>query len=280
MEEELDEIEDGKMEWTAALAEFYTKFTTDLESAKRHMRDVKRQEIVTDEVCEACGSKMAIKFGRYGQFLACTNYPECKTTRDIPKAHDELSEEEHAEAHEEICDNCGKPMVMKRGRFGQFLACSGYPDCKTTRKIQKGGKIAQPDVVLEEPCPNCGKHLVIKEGRFGPFTACSNYPECKYIKQETTGVACPECGGDIAVKKGKRGRVFYGCTNFPKCNFALWDKPVAQDCPACGARFMVEKTSKDGSRSLVCRQEGCKHKEPVTEVPADNDADQASRQIA
>jgi DNA topoisomerase-1 len=189
MEEELDEVEEGKMRWTEALAEFYGKFTRDLDSAKLNMRDVKRQEILTDEVCENCGSRMAIKFGRYGQFLACTNYPECKTTRDIPKVHDEVDEETHSEAGEEICENCGKPMVMKRGRFGQFLACSGYPECKTTRNIQKGGKISAPDIPLEEPCPQCGMNLVIKHGRYGPFTACSNYPKCKYIKQETTGVA-------------------------------------------------------------------------------------------
>ncbi len=270
MEEELDEIEEGKMLWTDALAEFYEKFTKDLEAAKAHMRDVKRQEIITDEKCENCGSFMAKKFGRYGQFLACTNYPECKTTRDIAKPHDEASEEKQAEAAEEMCENCGRPMVMKRGRFGQFLACTGYPDCKTTRKIQKGGKIAAPDVVLEELCPQCGKHLVVKEGRFGPFTACSNYPECKYIKQETTGVTCPEDGGEIVVKKGKRGRAFYGCSNYPKCSFALWDKPVAQSCPECGARFVVEKVSKDGTRHLQCREEGCKYK---VELPDEGPTD-------
>jgi DNA topoisomerase I len=266
MEEELDEVEEGKMRWTDALAEFYEKFTKDLDLAKQHMRDVKRQEIITDEKCENCGSPMAKKFGRYGTFLACTNYPDCKTTRDIPKLHDEVAEETHAEAGEEMCENCGRPMAMKRGRFGQFLACTGYPDCKTTRKIQKGGKIAAADVALEEMCPQCGKHLVIKQGRFGPFTACSNYPECKYIKQETTGVACPEDGGEIVVKKGKRGRVFYGCSNYPKCNFALWDKPVLQSCPECGARFIVEKVGKDGSRHLQCRSEGCKFRQPVTDA--------------
>ncbi|HJQ24057.1 MAG TPA: type I DNA topoisomerase [Blastocatellia bacterium] len=269
MEEELDEIEEGKMQWTAALAEFYEKFTKDLATAKENMRDVKRQEIITDEVCENCGSKMAIKFGRYGQFLACTNYPECKTTRDISKPHDDAGEEVHAEAQEETCENCGRPMQMKRGRFGQFLACTGYPECKTTRKIQKGGKIAQPDVVLEELCPNCGKHLIIKAGRYGPFTACSNYPECKYIKKETTGVACPECGGDIVVKRGRGKRSFYGCSNYPKCNFAVWDKPVARSCPECGARFMLEKVSKDGRHYLQCREEGCKHKEPLPDAPVE-----------
>jgi DNA topoisomerase-1 len=280
MEEELDEIEEGKMRWTDTLAEFYDKFTKDLESAKQHMRDVKRQEIITDEKCENCGSPMAKKFGRYGTFLACTNYPECKTTRDIPKPHDEAGKDAHAEAAEEICDNCGRPMAMKRGRFGQFLACTGYPDCKTTRKIQKGGKIAAPDVVLEELCPNCGKHMVVKQGRFGPFTACSNYPECKYIKQEATGVTCPEDGGDIVVKKGKGGRVFYGCSNYPKCKFALWDKPVLQPCPECGARFLVEKVNKDGTRSLQCRTEGCKFKEALSEAEPPGEEDRRKRLTA
>ncbi|HEU4391297.1 MAG TPA: type I DNA topoisomerase, partial [Blastocatellia bacterium] len=247
MEEELDEIEDGKMGWTEALSEFYGKFTKDLETARQNMRDVKRQEIPTDEKCENCGSPMVIKFGRYGQFLACTNYPECKTTRDIPKVHDEGGEEGVEGAQEETCENCGRPMVLKRGRFGQFLACTGYPECKTTRRIQRGGKVAAPDVILEEMCPQCGKHLIIKQGRFGPFTACSNYPKCKYIKQELTGVSCPECGGDIVVKKGKRGKSFYGCGSYPDCKFALWDKPLARSCPMCGARFVVEKTKKDGS---------------------------------
>ncbi|PYP83248.1 MAG: type I DNA topoisomerase [Blastocatellia bacterium AA13] len=273
MEEELDEIEEGKMRWTDTLAEFYGKFTVDLEAAKQHMRDVKRQEIITDEKCENCGSAMAIKFGRYGQFLACTNYPECKTTRDIPKPHDEAGEEAHAEAAEETCDNCGRPMVLKRGRFGQFLACTGYPECKTTRKIQKGGQFAAPDVVLEENCPQCGQNLVIKQGRFGPFTACSNYPNCKFVKQETTGVACPECGGDLVVKKGKRGKTFYGCASYPTCKFALWDKPLPQPCPKCENRFIVEKFKKDGTRELVCRNEDCDYKEAVAaEVDTENAA--------
>lgn len=266
MEEELDEIEDGKMLWTDTLAEFYEKFAKDLETAKLHMRDVKRQEIITDEKCENCGSPMAKKFGRFGEFLACTNYPECKTTRDLPKANDEAGEEAHAEAAEETCENCGRPMVLKRGRFGQFLACTGYPDCKTTRKIQKDGKFAAPDVMLEELCPQCGKQLVLKQGRYGPFTACSNYPKCKYIKQETTGVSCPECGeGEIAEKRSKRGP-FYGCSRYPACKFTMRDKPVAQPCPKCGARYLVEKTKKDSPRELQCVAEGCEFKEALPEI--------------
>ncbi|MBI3649519.1 MAG: type I DNA topoisomerase [Acidobacteria bacterium] len=279
MEEELDEIEDGKLKWTTALAEFYGKFTKDLEQAKLNMRDVKRQEIITDIKCENCGSFMAKKFGRYGEFLACTNYPECKTTKDLAKVHDEVGEETHAEAAEETCENCGRPMAMKRGRFGQFLACTGYPECKTTRKIQKGGAIAAPTIQLEELCPQCGKHLVIKQGRFGAFTACSNYPDCKYIKQETTGVTCPEDGGDIVAKRGKR-KTFYGCSNYPKCKFVLWDKPLAKSCPQCGARFVVEKWKKDGSREWRCLTEDCKYKEEVAEGDAPTEDKEGSRMTA
>jgi DNA topoisomerase-1 len=265
MEEELDEVEEGKMVWTDTLSEFYEKFTKDLAFAKENMRDVKRQEIITEEKCENCGSFMAKKFGRFGEFLACTNYPECKTTRDLPKIHDEGGEETAEAAAEETCENCGKPMVMKRGRFGQFLACTGYPECKTTRKIQKGGGFAAPDVVLEEVCPKCGKNLVVKQGRFGPFTPCSNYPTCKYVKQETTGVNCPDCGGDIVVKRGKAKRSFYGCSNYPDCKFALWDKPIARTCPECGAAFLVVKAQKNGPRLLTCRNEACEFKEEFTE---------------
>jgi DNA topoisomerase-1 len=124
---------------------------------------------------------------------------------------------------------------------------------------------------FEELCPQCNKHLIIKEGRFGPFTTCSNYPTCKYIKQETIGIACPECGGDLVVKRTKR-KPFYGCSNYPTCKFAVWDKPVPQSCPDCGARFLVEKVKKDGERFLQCRNEECKHKEPLIETE-DSEAD-------
>ena len=121
-------------------------------------------------------------------------------------------------------------------------------------------------------CPKCGKQMVLKQGRYGPFTACSNYPKCKYIKQETIGVSCPECGsGELVVKKSKRG-AFYGCANYPSCKFTLRDKPVSQSCPECGARFLVEKVSKDGSRELQCRAEGCKYKEALPDVEPDSEA--------
>ncbi len=271
LEGQLDDIEEGRAEWRETLRSFYEKFTTDLAQARKDMQDIKRQEILTDEECEKCGSKMAIKFGKFGRFLACTNYPECKNTRDLAKpATTDAPEAEAAENpyEGETCEKCGKPLALKRGRFGQFLACTGYPDCKNTRKIMKGGAVAQPDRPLDEECPKCGKNLVAKHGRFGEFVACSNYPKCKYIKQETVGLPCPQCGeGEVAVKRSKRGRTFYGCTRYPDCDFTTWDKPIDKTCPSCGATYLLEKTSAKGVTSHVCPNKDCKYKETVAAAP-------------
>src|SRR5437870_12964288 len=155
MEEELDEVEEGKMTWVQALDEFYKKFEKDLKKASKNMENLKKQEIPTDEVCEKCGSPMVIKWGQFGRFMACSGYPECKNTKEI--ASEETSKEGEAaaaDAEPEPCENCGKPMALKRGRFGQFLACTGYPECKTTRKIATGSKTSKkPTVVLDEVCP-------------------------------------------------------------------------------------------------------------------------------
>ncbi len=266
MEEELDEIEDGKLKWTIALRGFYDKFTIDLRTAQEHMRDVKRQEIVTEERCEKCGSRMAIKFGRFGQFLACTNYPECKSTRDLAKpaaaiTGGEVSPETVAENPyaDETCEKCGRTMALKRGRFGQFLACTGYPDCKNTRKITKTGAVAAP-VLIDEICPECGRQMSKRQGPYGEFTACSAYPECKYIKRETTGVPCQRegCGGELLVKKSKRGKYFYGCSEYPKCDAVYWDKPVNESCPQCGKPFLLEKyNAKKGESVRYCADEAC-----------------------
>jgi len=272
MEEELDEVEDGKLAWTAALKEFYDKFTVDLKVAQEHMRDVKRQEILTDEVCDKCASKMAIKFGRFGQFLACTNYPECKNTRELakPAAAGGAGGVEENPFADETCEKCGRSMTLKRGRFGQFLACTGYPECKNTRKITKSGVAAAP-VMLEEKCPECGSQLAIRHGPFGEFTACSRYPDCKFIKRETTGVPCskPGCKGEILVKKSRRGKVFYGCSEYPNCDAVFWDKPVAESCPQCGKPFLLEKyNAKKEETVRYCSDEGCDYKTVNGELAA------------
>jgi DNA topoisomerase I len=272
MEQELDEVEDGKLAWTAALKGFYDKFTVDLAAAQKHMKDVKRQEILTDEVCDKCGSKMAIKFGRFGQFLACTNYPECKNTRELAKpaaAGAEGGAEENPFA-DETCEKCGRTMTLKRGRFGQFLACTGYPECKNTRKITKSGVAAAP-VMLEEKCPECESQLAIRHGPFGEFTACSRYPDCKFIKRETTGVPCskPGCKGEMLVKKSRRGKIFYGCSEYPNCDAVFWDKPVAESCPQCGKPFLLEKYNAKKEETIrYCSDEGCDYKTVNGELAA------------
>ena len=256
LEEELDEIEDGKEIWTDALAEFYEKFAKDLRYAEKHMENVKRMEKPTDQICERCGQPLVIKWGKHGSFYACSAYDKsdpnsCTFTKENPIDLPDLDSADLQEtSQEEYCDNCGRPMVLKRGRFGQFMACTGYPDCKTTRRLDQAKKI--PDVPLEEKCPQCGRNLLLRHGRFGEFVSCSGYPDCKYVKQNLIGVKCPECNeGDIAEKKARRGNIFYGCTNYPACEFTSAFRPVAEECPVCKTPFLLEKTLKDGTY-LVC----------------------------
>ena len=281
MEEELDEIEDGKLKWQDALKEFYDKFANDLKSAEKEMRAVKQQAIPTDEVCEKCGKMMVIKFGRFGQFLACSDYPECKTTREVKKANNETSPTQTASTENETavevepCELCGKEMALKRGRFGQFYGCTGYPECKNIRKIAKGQKAAAPPPVqLEEKCPTCGANLVRRTGRYGEFISCSNYPKCDYVKreQESTGVACTRagCKGEIVAKKSRRGKIFYGCSEYPKCDVVYWDKPVAQSCPQCNAPVLFQKTTKKEGTVLKCTADGCGYKTSVVDLSLDD----------
>jgi DNA topoisomerase-1 len=266
MEEELDEIEEGKLNWREALGEFYEKFAKDLLRAEKHMTDVKRLEKPTDLTCEKCGKAMVIRWGRHGSFIACSGYPECTNTRELTVDLPDVDKHDLSElaTEEEYCPNCGRPMTLKKGRFGQFYACTGYPECKTTRAL--GGAEKKPDVPLEEKCPQCGSQLVLKHGRFGEFTACSNYPKCKYVKQKTIGMACPSagCTGEIAERRSRRGKTFYGCTRYPDCDFTAWNRPVPTKCPECGHSYMEEKFLKAGP-VLQCPNPECKHKEAAVE---------------
>ncbi|HMH43437.1 MAG TPA: type I DNA topoisomerase [Pyrinomonadaceae bacterium] len=276
MEHELDEIEEGKLKWTDALHEFYDKFKDDLAKFQKYSKDIKEKETPTDEVCLKCNTPgMVQKLGRFGKYLKCNN---CGATRDAePVAADGgASSEASANGEEEIeaCELCGKQMQLKRGRFGPFYGCSGYPECKNIRKISKSGRITAPPVPIDEKCPVDNAQLVRRQGRFGEFISCSNYPKCKYIKQETVGVKCtrPGCGGEIVVKKSRRGKVFYGCANYPKCDTVFWDKPVEEKCPQCGKPFLLEKTTKKGT-TRRCADEECGYKSdllppPATEQPA------------
>jgi len=231
MENKLDMIEDGKSKRVKTLKDFYSPFAQELTKAKDEMRNVKREEIPTDLVCEKCKSPMVIKWGKNGRFLCCSNYPECKNTMNF--THDENGKVKHVETQTTNikCNKCGKPMLVKEGRFGQFLACSGYPECKNTMNAatnENGEIIAQEAPITEEVCELCGKPMAVKRGRYGQFMGCTGYPECKNIKkmgkdgkvtkQESisSDETCEKCGKPMAVKRGRFGK-FLGCTGYPEC---------------------------------------------------------------
>jgi DNA topoisomerase-1 len=162
---------------------------------------------------------------------------------------------------DEVCPQCGRQLVIKDGRYGRFIACSGYPDCDYKGSFQK--KEAEP---LEEKCPQCGGQLVVRYGKYGSFIACSNYPQCTYTKKESrdTGISCPRnCGGKILRRKTRKGKIFFGCSNYPNCNFATWDEPVKQPCPECGREFVLRKSQIKGDSYLYCSDEECSYKEEI-----------------
>ena len=212
MEEQLDQVEEGAVDWVKLLRDFYGPFEQDLVRAKVEMRDLKREEEPTLEVCEKCGKPMVIKWGRNGYFLACSGFPDCRNTKEYTRNPDgTLTVQPATRPSDQICPTCGSPMVIRRGRFGEFLACSRYPDCKTTSAI-------------------------------------------------SLGVACPRpgCGGYLSEKRSRRGKIFFGCSNYAKtkCDFVSWDRPLPKPCPQCGAAFVVQKVSRAGVR-LRCLADGC-----------------------
>ncbi len=197
MEDELDKIEDGKQKWTRAMKRFYTPFARDLKKAETEMRDVKRQEVPTDIPCEKCGAMMVIKWGRNGEFLACPQYPECKSTKNFTR--DETGKITVAEDVQvnENCDQCGRPMQLRWGKYGKFLGCSGYPECKSIRPLEK-------PVDLGIKCPDCGEgNVKERKSRWGKmFYGCDRYPECKFASwDKPVAGPCPECNDPILVEK-------------------------------------------------------------------------------
>jgi DNA topoisomerase-1 len=271
METKLDEIEEGTADWLEAMHGFYQAFTRWLEQAKQKMKNVKAMEEPTDQVCEKCGSPMVIKWGRFGKFLACSGYPDCKNTKELAGSGNGGSAagtngQGEAAGEGQPCENCGKPMVLKRGRFGPFLACSGYPECRTVVRVSANA-VAAPPEPAGETCQTCGAPMVIRTGRFGRFISCSTYPKCKTVKPIPIGVKCPKCGADLSERRSKRGRTFFGCTAYPQCDFTLWNRPVPEPCPTCRAPFLVEKRLKAGL-TLACAAEGCKYKRVVEAAAA------------
>ncbi len=208
MEDELDDVEEGKLPWRTTIQNFYTTFDATLQKAKVQMKDIKRQEIKTEFTCEKCGKEMVVKFGRHGEFLACIGYPECKSTKEIARAEGGEYAIQETPTTTEVCEKCTAPMIVKRGRFGAFLACSKYPECKSTKAI-------------------------------------------------SIGVNCPQCSSPLSERKSKRGKSFYGCTGYPKCTFALWDKPVNEPCPQCDSKYLLVKYSKKDGERKVCPNKEC-----------------------
>jgi DNA topoisomerase-1 len=208
MEDQLDDVVEGKEDWVKLLKDFYKIFKKSLDVADKVMDKVKTEKM-TEEKCPTCGKNLVQRQGRFGEFLACSGFPKCRYTRN-------LGEDEKPTG--EVCEKCGKPMVIKHSRFGKMLACSGYPDCKN----------------------------------FKPMLS-------------TTGVKCPRqgCTGDLVIRRTKRGKVFYSCSTWPECRFALWDKPVNEKCPNCGS-ILVEKVSKKETVHK-CTNVNCDYKKVVGE---------------
>src|SRR6185437_5548353 len=259
LEEELDEIEEGRVPWREAVRGFWEKFVLDLVKADEEMVSYKIG-IPTGKKCEKCGQgELLERISRHGFFLGCSRYPECDFIQDLAP---DLPEEGDAENKVEYCENCGREMALKRGRFGTFLACTGYPDCKTTRRLVQGTRKArQPDVPIGEKCPDCGAELLKREGRFGDFIGCQKYPKCKYTRPITLGIKCPKCGEGEFVRRGTargrgRGRIFYGCSRYPDCDYTSPHEPINEPCPKCGAPFIVEKRTKQGN-FRACVRENC-----------------------
>jgi DNA topoisomerase-1 len=146
-------------------------------------------------------------------------------------------------------------MVVRWGRNGRFIACSGYPECKNTKPLEEDSQPQESN----ELCSKCGQPMVYKVGRFGRFLACSDYPKCKNTKAIPLGIKCPRaaCGGDIIERRSRRGKVFYGCSNYPKCDFVSWNKPVNLSCAECGSNYLLEKYTKAKGNFLQCAE--CKN---------------------
>jgi DNA topoisomerase-1 len=228
MEDNLDRVETADVEVIEVLSTFYGPFKEKLEKAEQEMLSVKGVGIPTGLTCPQCGrEELHIKMGKNGHFLACNGYPECSYSRDYQrdeKGRIQAVELNQQAATDRTCPKCNKPMVAKRGKYGEFLACSGYPACNHTESINGGAN------------------------------------------GTAIGVSCPEkgCDGDIVEKRSKRGKIFYGCSRYPKCSFATWDKPVAKPCPVCKKPYLVEKNTKREGDFLACVDRECGYKEPIS----------------
>ncbi|MGD8227630.1 MAG: type I DNA topoisomerase [Desulfobacteraceae bacterium] len=268
MEANLDRIERGEVKWTKILDSFYRSFGKDLEMAKKEMKG----EVMTDLTCPECQKPLAIKSGRNGLFLGCSGFPKCKYTNNFSrdeKGNIVVQSSPDLGKEEGTCEVCGRPMVVKSGKFGTFLACSGYPECKQTRAWVKGEGAVPEGKRAEASCKKCGGRMVVRQSRAGQkFLACENYPRCTHTESLSTNVPCPEknCPGKLVERASKKGRRFYGCDQYPRCRFALWDEPINESCPECGTKVLVVKRTKGSGPVLKCREKGCGFTRPLDDA--------------
>ncbi len=283
MEERLDDVEEGKISWKRALSEFDKTFTRDRDRALADMvsgkagiplaeaRRLLKFPVAPDlsEKCPQCGKKLKLRMGKNGLFIACSGYPKCTFTQNIPDPDEDVVDS--AELENTMCEECGSPMKLRTSRSGSaFLGCTAYPRCRNiVNVVMAGGKPeARPDEPTGETCPESGHPLVRRHGRFGVYIACSGYPACKYRPPKPvkdTGVRCPKDGGVIAERRG-RFRPFYGCVNYPACDFTLSARPIPEACPRCGNPYLLLRERK-GGKVLVCDRGGCGFEKPAGKLP-------------
>ncbi|MBU4010818.1 MAG: topoisomerase DNA-binding C4 zinc finger domain-containing protein, partial [Proteobacteria bacterium] len=226
MEDDLDRIEGDEAKAIDVLSSFYTPFKSELDKASEEMLSVKGVGLPTGLKCPECATELKIKVGKNGHFLACSAYPKCSYSRNYNRDEKGVISPVNvpeSEITDLVCEKCQKPMVLKHGKYGDFYACSGYPECKNTQSANSNGRVNNTGI----KCPE------------------------------------KNCSGEIVEKKSKRGKIFYGCSRYPECTFATWDKPVPKICPTCAAIFLLEKTTKKSGTVLHCMAEGCDYKESI-----------------
>jgi DNA topoisomerase-1 len=235
MEDDLDKIEDGGTDWHKIIADFYPSFADKLKFASTDGDEV------TDIKCEKCGNPMIRRMGKYGKYLACSNYPECSN----------IISESEVEISDVRCPKCGANMVVKSGKFGKFLACPNYPECSSILPIDAK--------VTEEKCHECGANMILKKGKYGEYLECGKCGAKRPLnesaggekKEENSEGICPECGKPMRRMRSKSGKIYFGCTGYPQCKFLSWDIPTGEKCPKCKS-FLVRKGDKIKCSSKEC----------------------------
>jgi DNA topoisomerase-1 len=260
VETKLDEIEEGNLDWVGVIGEFWTHFESELAEAVSKMEKVKKAPLETSEVCPNCGRQLVIRDSKFGQFLGCSGYPECKTV--VSKGLGEPCP----------VPGCGGTIVEEKPG-GTRYRCSNYPNCLYVSRangVGNNGSDTEPEP-LDQLCPKCGKPLVRRSGKFGDFFGCSGYPKCRTVisipKENNEGavaksIPCPRegCTGMIVQKFSRRG-AFYGCDRYPECDYVLPGKPLDRNCPLCGS-ILVQKEWRGIPQGIKCVNENCGYTEP------------------